>query len=107
MIPSAEAQAFAWAREMGILDGTDYDPDAAVTRGEAVTLLWRASGSPAPSDMETPFSESAREPYRSAIIWASEKGIARGTGDRGFDPDAPVTRTQMAAFLYRAAGEPG
>ena len=43
------------------------------------------------------------------IAWLSERGISTGyqtpTG-RTFDPAAPVLREQMAAFLYRLAGEP-
>ncbi|MCK5892491.1 S-layer homology domain-containing protein [Aeromicrobium sp.] len=43
------------------------------------------------------------------ISWLAERGITTGYGSapgRRFDPSAPVLREQMAAFLYRLAGEP-
>ncbi|MCG4470511.1 S-layer homology domain-containing protein, partial [Lawsonibacter sp. DFI.6.74] len=44
------AKAVAWAVENGITGGTGdgkFSPDAACTRAQAVTFLWRANGSPA------------------------------------------------------------
>ena len=38
--------------------------------------------------------------YADAVIWASENGIVNGT-DKGFEPDEPVTREQIATMLYR------
>jgi Tol biopolymer transport system component len=43
------------------------------------------------------------------IAWLADEGISRGypgPGGTRFDPSAPVLREQMAAFLYRVAGEP-
>ena len=39
-----------------------------------------------------------------AVIWASENGIVNGVGGGLFDPDASLTREQMAMMLYRFAG---
>ena len=35
-----------------------------------------------------------------------ENGITTGTSPTTFSPSAPVTRGQLATFLYRLAGEP-
>ena len=43
--------------------------------------------------------------YETAVNWAASSGVASGTGS-GFDPDAPMTREQFAAMLYRFAGTP-
>jgi glucose/arabinose dehydrogenase len=40
------------------------------------------------------------------IVWMGEEGIADGFADGTFRPSQVVTRGAMAAFLYRAAGEP-
>ena len=40
------------------------------------------------------------------MIWAFEKKITNGTSETTFEPDAPVTREQIATLLYRRAGEP-
>jgi hypothetical protein len=44
--------------------------------------------------------------YAPAVAWLASSGITNGTSTTTFSPDAPVTRGQMAAFLYRYAGEP-
>ncbi len=81
--------------------------ESPMTRGEALDAIWRAEGSPAPESEEVPFTDLDGSPYRDAVAWAVENGVTNGISETLFAPDAPVTRTQIAAFLYRAAGEPG
>jgi hypothetical protein len=40
--------------------------------------------------------------YTDAVTWASAEGIVAGT-DKGFEPNANITREQIAAMLYRYA----
>ena len=104
------AAAVRWAKDEGVTDGTgpdSFDPSRAATRAEAVTFLWRANGCPAPANASSPFTDLAEDWYRDAVLWAAEQGITEGVSADAFAPDEPVTRTQMAAFLYRANGEPG
>lgn len=44
--------------------------------------------------------------YEEAVRWAVEKGVTTGTTATTFSPSAPCTRAQLAAFLWRLAGEP-
>lgn len=44
--------------------------------------------------------------YADAVQWASCAGITTGTSDGVFSPSGPVSRAQMATFLWRYAGEP-
>ena len=44
--------------------------------------------------------------YAEAVRWAVEKGVTNGTGDGTFQPNGSCTRAQLAAFLWRLAGEP-
>ena len=44
--------------------------------------------------------------YAEAVHWAVEKGVTNGTGDGTFQPNGSCTRAQLAAFLWRLAGEP-
>ena len=44
--------------------------------------------------------------YEEAVRWAVEKGVTTGTTATTFRPSAPCTRAQLAAFLWRLAGEP-
>lgn len=54
-----------------------------------------------------PFTDvQETSPYYDAILWAAETGVTNGTSASAFSPDAPCTRAQLAAFLWRAAGKP-
>ena len=103
-------EAVRWAVKNGIASGTDakhFSPDAACTRGQAVTFLWRAAGCPAPALAENPFADVKPTDYcYDAVLWAVQTGVAKGTSRTTFSPDAPCTRGQIVTFLYRAAGSP-
>ena len=47
---------------------------------------------------------TANDYYFDAVQWAVNNGITNGTSDTTFSPDAPCTRAQAVAFLWRAAG---
>ena len=102
--------AVQWAVEQKITGGTSADtfsPETPCTRGQIVTFLWRAAGSPKPQSATNPFRDvDANAYYYNAILWAVEQGITSGTGAGTFSPDATVTRGQTVTFLYRTAGSP-
>ena len=95
--------AVLWAVENGITSGTSattFGPDATVTRGQTVTFLYRAAGSPAAS--RSSFADvSADAYYADAVAWAVSEGITSGTGNNAFSPDADCTRGQIVTFMYR------
>lgn len=96
--------AVLWAVENGITSGTGADtfsPSATVTRGQTVTFLHRAAGSPLAGS--SAFDDvAANAYYAKAVAWAAENGITSGTGSGKFSPDAACTRAQIVTFLYRA-----
>ena len=97
-----------WAVEHGITNGTDathFSPEATCTRGQVVTFLWRANGSPEPGSASNPFYDvSASDYYYKAVLWAVQRGITNGTSDTTFSPDQGCTRGQVVTFLNRAGG---
>ena len=99
--------AVLWAVENGITSGTSettFEPDAAVTRNQTVTFMWRAAGSPAANG--SGFSDVSGDAYYAdAVAWAVENGITTGTGSGLFSPDDDCTRAQIVTFLYRYMGE--
>lgn len=103
-------EAVRWAVKNGVASGTDakhFSPDAACTRGQAVTFLWRAAGCPTPALAENPFADVKSTDYcYDAVLWAVQTGVAKGTSASTFSPDAACTRGQIVTFLYRAAGSP-
>lgn len=44
--------------------------------------------------------------YSDTVAWASDKGIALGTGDGIFEPGTDCTQSQILTFLWRAEGKP-
>ena len=103
------AQPVEWAVEQGITRGTGtytFSPASPCTRGEAVTFLWRAAGSPSAAGKAEFSDVKAGKFYADAVAWAVEKGVANGMGDGRFSPDVPCTRGHIVTFLWRANGSP-
>ena len=101
--------AVLWAAQKGITGGmsdTLFAPNAACTRAQIVTFLWRAAGSPEPKALSSFADIPADAYYAKAVAWAVENGITEGTSDTTFAPGTICTRAQGAALLYRAAGSP-
>ena len=97
------AEAVRWAVSQGITAGTSastFDPNATVTRGQTVTFLWRAAGSPVVAGDS--FADVAADAYYApAVAWAVREGITAGVGAETFAPSADCTRGQIVTFLYR------
>jgi hypothetical protein len=104
-----DAVAWAFNNEPQVTTGvseTLFSPASSVTRGQAVTFLWRSMGCPEPEgDIESlPFVDLKSDYYKKAVVWAVEQGITKGTDSKHFSPDAPVTTAHMVTFLYRTLG---
>jgi len=99
-----------WAVGKNITNGmsaTSFAPNANCTRGQIVTFLWRACGSPEPTSTKNNFKDvKAGEYYYKAVLWAVENGITTGLSATSFGPNATCTRGQVATFLWRSQGEP-
>ena len=103
---SPYADAIRWAVEQGITNGVTADlfqPNGTCTRGQAVTFLWRAAGSPEPKGSTMPFTDVASGSYcEKAVLWAVENGITNGTTETTFSPNAGCTRAQIVALICRS-----
>jgi len=104
------ATSVLWAVGKNITNGmsaTSFAPNANCTRGQIVTFLWRACGSPEPTSTKNNFKDvTAGEYYYKAVLWAVENGITTGLSATSFGPNATCTRGQVATFLWRSQGEP-
>jgi hypothetical protein len=91
----------------GLMLGTAsdrYSPDATLTRGMAVTALYRASGRPDTGGLRNPFYDVADgKYYTDAVKWAAANNIVVGTGTGAFAPESPITRQDLAVVLNRYA----
>lgn len=97
-------EAVRWAVERGITNGTggsSFSPYATCTRAQIVTFLYRAAGSPTVSSGIRFFDVAPNAFCRDAVVWATERGITKGTSDTTFSPDAACTRAEVVTLLYR------
>lgn len=111
VLPFADVPSESWyapyvqyVYDNSLMNGTSetvFSPDANMTRGMVVTVLYRIAGSPAVSG-GNPFTDvAANSWYATPIIWASETGITSGVTATTFAPDSDVTREQLVSFIYR------
>ena len=99
-------EAVKWAAENGITGGVGnslFAPNQPCTRGQIVTFLWRAAGSPVVNYAMNMTDVAEDAYYGEAVRWALSEGITTGIGDITFGPDAACTRAQAVAFLFRYA----
>ncbi len=99
-----------WAADNGITSGTSpttFSPGKSCTRGQIVTFLWKAMGSPEPSSTNNPFTDVKPTDYfYKPVLWAKENGITSGKTATTFEPGSPCTRGQIVTFLWIAKGRP-
>ena len=92
-----------WYKLMGGTSRTTFEPEMSTSRAMVVKVLanltgvyefkWRYGFTDVPEGTW----------YTDAVNWGRYYGIVNGTSATEFSPDAPVTREQLAAFLYRYA----
>lgn len=97
----------------GVVNGmtaTTYEPEGKLTRAQFVKLLACSL-----ADAETlktyegkhPFKDSEGHWAEAYIAWAKDNGIVEGVSATEFDPEAPITREQMATIFGRYALKQG
>ncbi len=92
---------------LGLFNGTSanrFEPNAKMTRAMFVTVLGRLYGVDPNAYGGSSFKDVATGKWYSPYIqWASdpEVGLVNGFGDGTFQPQANITREQMATLIYR------
>lgn len=99
------ADAVRWAASNGVTKGTSattFSPNEPCTREQIVSFLHRYFGSQTAS-VGNPFVDVQASAYSySAILWAVENGITKGTTPNTFSPTRTCTRAEVVTFVYRA-----
>ena len=108
------AEAVRWAASEKIVEGTTaetFAPDAAVTRAQVVTMLYRFAKA---QEMDTTQGGMAIREFDDfdavpayaleAMDWAVNAGVLKGDNNRLL-PQDNCTRAQIVTMLYRALGE--
>lgn len=89
------ASAVQYVTSNSLMNGTSttaFSPSATMSRGMLMTVLARYAGES---------TEGGTVWYEKGMNWAKSKGISDGSA-----PNRNITREQLAAMLYRYAGEP-
>ncbi|WP_337102002.1 InlB B-repeat-containing protein [Paenibacillus sp. YIM B09110] len=98
-------EAANYVQKNGIFSGTGggyFSPKGTLTRAMYVTALGRMAGVDVSEYTTTSFADVQTGTwYAPYVEWAAKKGITAGTGNRKFDPNANVSREQMAAMTLR------
>ena len=93
----------AWAKENGIIDGTDtaaFSPNERCTQAQVLTFLWRTAGSPKVEGAPLP---NVAETYQGALLWAASRGMIDWNK---FDHGGPCTRATAVSYIWQAFGSP-
>ena len=97
--------AILWAVGEGITTGTStttFSPNATCTRGQIVTFLHRYQKTPGGYYANSFKDVKSGDYCYNAVIWAYGSGVAKGTSNTTFSPNATCTRGDAVTFLYRA-----
>lgn len=105
MATSAHAGSIAALANAGVAtgfaDGT-FQPDMAITRGQAAMLLTRLIKLEASENDSTVFIDIAGRNDTEAIRALHAAGLVVGFANGSFHPDAPITRAQFASLIVNA-----
>ena len=102
-------KAIIWVLENGLTtpeaEGI-FGPDSLCTRGQFITALYRAMGSPSVTLAQEPFEdvETGMIAY-DAVLWSYANNISSGIDNNLFGVDANCERAQAATMFYRAMAE--
>ena len=92
-----------WSGLMNGTSPTTFEPNQTTTRAMVVKVLANMSGADS-FDWRYGFTDVPEgQWYTDAVNWGRYYQIVNGTSATTFSPNAPVTREQFAAFLFRYA----
>lgn len=111
--PFVDVQAGTWYYDavrfvvqkklFGGMSESEFAPYVQLSRAMLVTVLYRLEGEPT-VELRTDFADVPTDAwYARAVAWAAANGIVHGVSETAFDPDASISREQLATLLYRYA----
>ncbi len=98
-------EAVEYCYENNIVSGispTEFGRDAQIRRGDFILMIYNAMGKPIPAGHADFTDVSPDDYYYDALSWGQPIGLASGTGNGAYSPNAPVTREQAFTILRKA-----
>jgi len=83
-----------------------FRPDFGITRAEFTKMMVVALGLEVTEATENIYLDTKDHWSRDYVAVATKAGIVNGIGEDMFAPDVIISREQMAAIIWRIAGEP-
>ena len=103
--------AAAYAYNNGLFAGmtpTTFEPAGNVTRAQFVKMLALLQSADVSAYASGPFTDVPGDAwYARYVNWAAANAIVNGTSETTFDPNAAISRQDMAVMLYRYAQQYG
>jgi S-layer family protein len=106
--PSLHREAIDCAAWWGVVRGfsaTEFVPDGNITRGQVAAMIaraLRAAGVAFPQVNPDAFPDDNGSIFENDINALAEAGVILGDAEGNFNPDANVTRAQVASLVARA-----
>ena len=97
------------AIESGYMTGMgngNWSPSGAITRAQAVQIIYNYYYGVAPLDGVDFIDVSSKDWFYPALCWAKSSHYIQGTSPTTFGPNNKITKEQMAAIFYRIEGFP-
>ena len=95
--------AALWASEKGIINGSSFAPQTALTRGEFVISLWKYLGCPEGIQVNQYLDiDSHQSDFGRALAWSHVNGIMGATEQNKFSPKKTISKADVINIMYRA-----
>lgn len=93
--------AALWAYKNGFLEGNTFNGNAPCTRGDALEILWKCSGSMSMIAIDNFTDVPRSSKYQQPVSWAYYGAIAKPTTKTTFEPESVCTKGQIVTFIYQ------
>ena len=93
--------AALWAYKNGFLEGNTFNGNAPCTRGDALEILWKCSGSMEMIAIDNFTDVPRSSKYQQPVSWAYYGAIAKPTTKNTFEPESICTKGQIVTFIYQ------
>ena len=93
--------AALWAYKNGFLEGNTFNGNAPCTRGDALEILWKCSGSMSMIAIDKFTDVPRSSKYQQPVSWAYYGAIAKPTTKTTFEPESVCTKGQIVTFIYQ------
>ena len=95
--------AALWAKDKGLVSGSTFAPQTAITRGELVISLWKYLGCPEGLQANQYLDiDSHQSDFGRAVSWSHIRAVMGATERNKFSPQKSITKAEVINIMHRA-----